>query len=74
MIILPIPLSHWNTLPTGRTPAKARHSALTAVKLARLHSYNFEQLQRLVERQVKRIEADPISAIRNGSAGAIRPK
>jgi len=48
--------------------------ALAAAKLPGLSRYNFEQLQRRAEQQVERIEAERISAVRQGFAAATRSK
>jgi hypothetical protein len=58
----------------GVTGKKLMWVALAAAKLPRLNSYEFEQLQRRAEQQVERIEAEPISAIREAFAGAILSK
>jgi hypothetical protein len=47
---------------------------LAEAKFPRLDSYNFEQLQNRAKQQVKRIEAERISAIRQEFAGAVRSK
>jgi hypothetical protein len=56
----------------GVTGKKLMWRALATAKLSRLNSYNFEQLQRMAEQQVERIEAERISAVRQAFAGAIR--
>ena len=58
----------------GVTGKKLMWRALAAAKLPQLNSYNFEELQRRAEQQVKRIEAERISAIREAFAGAILSK
>src|SRR3954452_24640932 len=56
----------------GVTGKKLMWVALAAAKLPALNSYNFEQLQQRAEQQVERIEAQPISAVRQVLAGAFR--
>jgi len=56
----------------GVTGKKLLWVSLAAAKLPRLNSYNFEQLQSRAERQVERIEAERISAVRQAFTGAIR--
>jgi hypothetical protein len=58
----------------GVTGKKLLWRTLATAKLSRLNNYNFEQLQRRAERQVERIEAERISAVRQAFAGAIRSK
>src|SRR5262245_57129399 len=57
-------------LSMGVTGKKLLWRSLVAAKLARLHSYDFEQLQRRAEQQVAQIEVERISAIRRAFAGA----
>ena len=52
----------------GVTGKKLMWSALAVAKLPQLHSYNFEQLQRRAEQQVKRIEAERMLAVRQAFA------
>ena len=47
----------------GVTGKKLLWRAMAAAKLPRLNIYNFEQLQGRAEQQVKRIEAERISAV-----------
>jgi len=56
----------------GVTGKKGLWRTLATAKLPRLNSYDFEQLQSRAEQQVKRIEAERISAVRQAFAGAIR--
>src|SRR5215831_8593041 len=56
----------------GVTGKKLLWASLDAAKLARLDTYNFEQLQRRAEQQVAQIEAEHITAIRRAFAGATR--
>jgi hypothetical protein len=58
----------------GVTGKKLMWVTLAAANLPRLKSYNFEELQRLAEQQVERIEAERISAPRHAFAGAMRSK
>jgi len=58
----------------GVTGKRLLWAALDAARLLPVGTYNFEQLQRRAEQQVKRIEAERISAIRKAFAGAIRSK
>jgi hypothetical protein len=58
----------------GVTGKKGLWRALSAAKLPRLKSYNFEQLQHRAEQQIERIEAERISAVRQVFAEAIRSK
>ena len=58
----------------GVTGKRLLWAALDALRLLPVSTYNFEQLQRRAEQQVKRIEAERISAIRKAFAGAIRSK
>jgi hypothetical protein len=58
----------------GVTGKKLMWRALAAAKLPQLTSYNFEELQHRAEQQVKRIEAERISAVRQAFAGVIRSK
>jgi hypothetical protein len=55
----------------GVTGKKLLWRALAATKLPQLNTYNFEHLQHRAEEQVKRIEAERISAAREAFAGAI---
>jgi hypothetical protein len=56
----------------GITGKKLLWAALAASKLPPLNTYHFEQLQRRAERQVERIEAERISAVRQAFVGALR--
>ena len=56
----------------GVTGKKMLWRSLTAAKLPQLHSYDFEQLQRLAERQVEHIETERMSAVRQAFAGGNR--
>ena len=58
----------------GVTGKKLLWVALAAAKLPGLNGYNLEELQRRAERQVERIEAERITAIRQAFAGAIHSK
>ena len=58
----------------GVTGKKGMWGALTTLKMSRLDGYNFEQLQRRAEQQVKRIEAERMSAVSQAFPGAIRSK
>jgi len=58
----------------GVTGKRLLWAALDALRLLPVSTYNFDQLQRRAEQQVKRIEAERISAIRKAFAGAIRSK
>jgi hypothetical protein len=54
----------------GITGKKLLWVALAATKSSRLNSYNFEELQRLAEKQIERIEAERKSAVHQALAGA----
>jgi hypothetical protein len=58
----------------GVTGKKLMWVALAAARLPQLNSYNLGELQRRAEQQLKRIEAERISAIQQAFAGAIRSK
>ena len=58
----------------GVTGKKLLWASLAAAKLPPLNTYNFEQLERRAEEQVKRIEAERMSAIRQAFTGATRSK
>jgi hypothetical protein len=58
----------------GVTGKKLMWVALATAELPRLNTYNFEDLQRLAEQQIERIEAERIWAVRQAFAVAIRSK
>ena len=58
----------------GVTGKKMMWGALAAAELPRLKSYNFGQLQCRAEQQVKNIEAQWMSAVRQAFAGANNSK